>query len=93
MTLLDPDERPANIAAAQAAFQRYQDDLRRLGAEGEIGVGYDPDKPTTARWWARCQLRRHPGKPEPLLVVGHASGFDALGALVELAATRQAGRR
>lgn len=89
--LLDPhEERPGALAAAQAAFDRYQTDLRRLGAIGEIGVGYDPDAAVLTRWWARCSLRRPPGAPVPLMVQGHASGFDALGALVDAAATWQA---
>lgn len=83
-TRLDDVERPAVLSEAQRAFTRLQDELRRLGAVGEIGVGYDPERPIPERWWARC-VQGPVTDPRPLLAQGFPSGFDALKALVELA--------
>ena len=87
MVSIDPEERAANVEAARRAFARYTDSLRRLGAVGEIGVGYDDQRPPTARWWARCVIGSPLAlRPRPLLVEGHASGLDALAALCDRAA-------
>lgn len=77
------EDRPATLTAAQRAFERCETTLRERGAVGEIGVGYDPDRPTAVRWWARCTVAHTPTSLTPVLVEGYPSGFDALGALID----------
>lgn len=90
---LAPGEREQIIADAQRARARYEPELRRLGATGELQIGADPAQPTWRQWWARCVVARTYGADTlgtPLMADGYGTPGDALAALVELAAAPRA---